>query len=86
MRADVQPLAKVTYQTLGKCRTYLIACGPRTETAKGQTTGIRVGSYEKITSIRGAALYAHGIAWDEKRGGAVHLDCPQGWTRPVAGP
>ena len=32
-----------------------------------------VGSYEKLSSIRGAALYVHGIAWDSKRSGAVHL-------------
>ena len=32
-----------------------------------------VGSYEKLSFIRGAALYVHGIAWDGKRGGAVHL-------------
>ena len=32
-----------------------------------------VGSYEKMSSIRGAALYVHGIAWDAKHGGAVHL-------------
>ena len=32
-----------------------------------------VGSYEKMSFIRGAALYVHGIAWDGKHGGAVHL-------------
>ena len=32
-----------------------------------------VGSYEKLSFIRGAALYVHGIAWDGKHGGAVHL-------------
>ena len=32
-----------------------------------------VGSYEKISYIRGAALYVHGIAWDSKNGGAIHL-------------
>ena len=32
-----------------------------------------VGSFEKLSFIRGAALYVHGIAWDEKHGGAVHL-------------
>ena len=32
-----------------------------------------VGSYEKMSFIRGAALYVHGIAWDAKHGGAVHL-------------
>ena len=32
-----------------------------------------VGSYEKLSSIRGAALYVHGIAWDGKRGGSVNL-------------
>ena len=32
-----------------------------------------VGSYEKMSFIRGAALYVHGIAWDGKHGGAVNL-------------
>ena len=32
-----------------------------------------VGSYEKMSYIRGAALYVHGIAWDSKNDGAVHL-------------
>ena len=32
-----------------------------------------VGSFEKLSIIRGAALYVHGIAWDGKHGGAVHL-------------
>ena len=32
-----------------------------------------VGSFEKLSFIRGAALYVHGIAWDSKHGGAVHL-------------
>ena len=32
-----------------------------------------VGSFEKMSYIRGAALYIHGIAWDSKNGGAVHL-------------
>ncbi len=32
-----------------------------------------VGSYEKLSFIRGAALYVHGIAWDSKNGGAIHL-------------
>ena len=32
-----------------------------------------VGSYEKMSFIRGAALYVHGIAWDGKNGGAVNL-------------
>ena len=32
-----------------------------------------VGSYEKMSYIRGAALYIHGIAWDGKNDGAVHL-------------
>ena len=32
-----------------------------------------VGSFEKLSYIRGAALYIHGIAWDGKHGGAVHL-------------
>ena len=32
-----------------------------------------VGSYEKLSDIRGAALYAHGTAWNGQDGGAVHL-------------
>ena len=32
-----------------------------------------VGSFEKLSYIRGAALYVHGIAWDSKNGGAIHL-------------
>ena len=32
-----------------------------------------VGSFEKLSSIRGAALYVHGIAWNGQQGGAVHL-------------
>ena len=32
-----------------------------------------VGSYEKMSFIRGAALYVHGIAWDGQHGGAVNL-------------
>ena len=32
-----------------------------------------VGSYEKLSDIRGAALYAHGTAWNGQQGGAVHL-------------
>ena len=32
-----------------------------------------VGSFEKLSYIRGAALYVHGIAWDSKNDGAIHL-------------
>ena len=32
-----------------------------------------VGSYEKLSDIRGAALYAHGTPWNGQDGGAVHL-------------
>ena len=32
-----------------------------------------VGSFEKLSIIRGAALYAHGTAWNGQQGGAVHL-------------
>ena len=32
-----------------------------------------VGSFEKLSIIRGAALYAHGIAWNGQKGGVVHL-------------
>ena len=32
-----------------------------------------VGSYEKLSDIRGAALYVHGTAWNGQQGGAVHL-------------
>ena len=32
-----------------------------------------VGSFEKLSDIRGAALYAHGTAWNGQEGGAVHL-------------
>ena len=33
-----------------------------------------VGSFEKLSIIRGAALYAHGTAWNGQKGGAIHLD------------
>ena len=32
-----------------------------------------VGSFEKLSIIRGAALYVHGTAWNGQQGGAVHL-------------
>ena len=32
-----------------------------------------MGSYEKLSDIRGAALYVHGTAWNGQQGGAVHL-------------
>ena len=32
-----------------------------------------VGSFEKLSIIRGAALYAHGTAWNGQKGGAIHL-------------
>ena len=32
-----------------------------------------VGSFEKLSIIRGAALYAHGTAWNGQKGGVVHL-------------
>ena len=32
-----------------------------------------VGSFEKLSDIRGAALYIHGKGWNQQQGGAVHL-------------
>ncbi len=32
-----------------------------------------VGSFEKLSIIRGAALFAHGTAWNGQQGGAIHL-------------
>ena len=32
-----------------------------------------VGSFEKLSDIRGAALYVHGKGWNQQQGGAVHL-------------
>ena len=32
-----------------------------------------VGSFEKLSIIRGAALSAHGTAWNGQKGGAIHL-------------
>ena len=32
-----------------------------------------VGSFEKLSDIRGAALYVHGTGWNRHQGGAVHL-------------
>ena len=32
-----------------------------------------VGNFEKLSIIRGAALYAHGTAWNGQKGGVVHL-------------
>ena len=32
-----------------------------------------VGSFEKLSIIRGAALYAHGTAWNGQKSGVVHL-------------
>ena len=32
-----------------------------------------VGSFEKLSDIRGAALYAHGTAWNGQQGGAINL-------------
>ena len=32
-----------------------------------------VGSFEKLSDIRGAALYVHGTGWNAQQGGAVHL-------------
>ena len=32
-----------------------------------------VGSFEKLSIIRGSALYVHGTAWNGQQGGAVHL-------------
>ena len=33
-----------------------------------------VGSFEKLSIIRGAALYAHGIAWNGQKGGGCPSD------------
>ena len=32
-----------------------------------------VGSFEKLSMVRGAALYAHGTAWNAQKNGIVHL-------------
>ena len=40
--------------------------------AKDRPAGA-VGSFEKLSDIRGAALYAHGTAWNGQQGGAIHL-------------
>ena len=32
-----------------------------------------VGSFEKLSDIRGSALYVHGRGWNQQQGGAVHL-------------
>ena len=44
-----------------------------------------VGSYEKMSYIRGAALYIHGIAWDGKNDGGCPPHHSQGRTWPATG-